>query len=200
MKWRWGGSCWRTSRGTLSWRGRLVCALVSCPQTSVSNLSLSVINTCSSPPVKISLDRVQDTWEKTSGPFQVKRLAEHYGVFRDLFPMAYFLPQVTIHVSYHQDNSGQVHYGNRLTPTEVCWKDRIRIYFFCLCRQPNFNIFSCFVHVSLFRQHPPPRSASMQRRVPCGPFCSPLQVRCAKTRDSVKEPNVSLNLYILHPH
>lgn len=68
---------------------------------------------------KIPLDRVQETWEKSSGPFHIKRLAEHYGVFRDLFPMAYFLPQISLRISYSQDNSGQVHYGNRLTPTEA---------------------------------------------------------------------------------
>ncbi|XP_071397611.1 large ribosomal subunit protein mL38 isoform X2 [Centroberyx affinis] len=69
--------------------------------------------------LKIPLDRVQETWEKSSGPFHVRRLAEHYGVFRDLFPMAYFLPHVSLRVRYGQDNSGQVHYGNRLTPTEA---------------------------------------------------------------------------------
>ncbi|XP_032430316.1 large ribosomal subunit protein mL38 [Xiphophorus hellerii] len=69
--------------------------------------------------LKIPLDRVQETWEKTGGPFDIKKLADHYGVFRDLFPMAYFLPQVTLHISYSQDTDGQVHYGNQLTPTEA---------------------------------------------------------------------------------
>ncbi|XP_036938395.1 39S ribosomal protein L38, mitochondrial isoform X1 [Acanthopagrus latus] len=68
---------------------------------------------------KIPLDKVQEFWEKSSGPFHVKRLAEHYGVFRDLFPMAYFLPQVPIQISYGQDSSVGVHYGNQLTPTEA---------------------------------------------------------------------------------
>lgn len=72
------------------------------------------------PADKIPVDRVQETWEKTSAPFHVKRLADHYGVFRDLFPMAYFVPQVSLRICYRQDSSGQVHYGNRLTPTEVC--------------------------------------------------------------------------------
>ncbi|KAA8581098.1 hypothetical protein FQN60_002679 [Etheostoma spectabile] len=65
----------------------------------------------------IPLDKVQETWAKSSGPFHIKRLADHYGVFRDLFPMAYFLPQVSLRIGYGQDNNGQVHYGNRLTPT-----------------------------------------------------------------------------------
>ncbi|XP_047464589.1 39S ribosomal protein L38, mitochondrial [Mugil cephalus] len=67
---------------------------------------------------RISLDRVQETWEKNSQS-HVKRLADHYGVFRDLFPMAYFLPQVTLRINYSQDNGCAVHYGNHLTPTEA---------------------------------------------------------------------------------
>ncbi|KAM3859782.1 large ribosomal subunit protein mL38 [Diretmus argenteus] len=75
---------------------------------------------------KIRLDRVQETWEKTRGPLQIKTLADHYGIFRDLFPMAYFLPRVSLRVSYgKEDNSGQVHYGNRLTPTEAASAPRV---------------------------------------------------------------------------
>lgn len=70
--------------------------------------------------VKIPLDRVQETWEQSNGPFQIKRLADHYGVFKDLFSMAYFIPQVPLHICYNQDNTVHVHYGNRLTPREVC--------------------------------------------------------------------------------
>uniref|UniRef100_A0A1A7XLK1 Large ribosomal subunit protein mL38 n=1 Tax=Iconisemion striatum TaxID=60296 RepID=A0A1A7XLK1_9TELE len=69
--------------------------------------------------LRISLDGVEETWRETSAPFQLKRLADHYGVFRDLFPMSYFLPQVTLHISYSQENRGQVHYGNQLTATEA---------------------------------------------------------------------------------
>ncbi|XP_056912986.1 39S ribosomal protein L38, mitochondrial isoform X1 [Takifugu flavidus] len=68
---------------------------------------------------KIPLDRVQETWEQSNGPFQIKRLADHYGVFKDLFSMAYFIPQVPLHICYNQDNTVHVHYGNRLTPTET---------------------------------------------------------------------------------
>ncbi|KAM4715491.1 large ribosomal subunit protein mL38 [Anableps anableps] len=75
--------------------------------------------------LKISLDRVQQTWEKTRGPFDIKKLADHYGVFRDLFPMAYFLPQVTLRISYSEGTDGQVHYGNQLMPTEAASAPRI---------------------------------------------------------------------------
>ncbi|KAL0984058.1 hypothetical protein UPYG_G00136540 [Umbra pygmaea] len=65
---------------------------------------------------KIPLERVQACWEQTSGPYHIQRLADHYGIFKDLFPMAYFVPRVTLRVSY---GTGQVHYGNHLTPTEA---------------------------------------------------------------------------------
>uniref|UniRef100_A0A8C7WV01 Large ribosomal subunit protein mL38 n=1 Tax=Oryzias sinensis TaxID=183150 RepID=A0A8C7WV01_9TELE len=64
-------------------------------------------------------DRVQDTWEKTSGPFHVQRIADHYGVFRDLFADAYFLPQVTLRICYGRDGAARVHHGNRLTPSQA---------------------------------------------------------------------------------
>ncbi|KAG7271212.1 hypothetical protein CRUP_003389 [Coryphaenoides rupestris] len=68
---------------------------------------------------KIALDRVQDGWEKHSAAFHISRLAHHYGVFRDLFPKAHFLPQVLLGISYGQDRRNSVYYGNRLTPTEA---------------------------------------------------------------------------------
>ncbi|XP_037134845.1 39S ribosomal protein L38, mitochondrial [Syngnathus acus] len=68
---------------------------------------------------KISLDEVQQMWEKSSGPFHIRRLADHYGVFRDLFPMAYFLPRIPLRIGYGQQMSGQVHYGNQLTPAQT---------------------------------------------------------------------------------
>lgn len=74
---------------------------------------------------KIPLDQVQETWEKTTQPFHIKRLADHYGIFKDLFPMAYFLPRVPFRISYGQDNSGQVYHGNRLTPTEALSEPQI---------------------------------------------------------------------------
>lgn len=84
-----------------------------------------------SPSVKIPLDRVQDAWAKSGGQVQIQRLADHYGVFRDLFPMAYFLPQVPLHVCYSQENAAHVYHGNRLTPTEVRLRSRSLLCFHC---------------------------------------------------------------------
>ncbi|XP_066521227.1 39S ribosomal protein L38, mitochondrial [Hoplias malabaricus] len=68
---------------------------------------------------RIPLDKVKAEWEKTNGPYHIQRLADHYGIFRDLFPMAYFVPRVMLRVAYGDDGSATVHYGNHLSPTQA---------------------------------------------------------------------------------
>ncbi|XP_017556607.1 39S ribosomal protein L38, mitochondrial [Pygocentrus nattereri] len=68
---------------------------------------------------RIPLDRVKAEWEKTNGPYHIQRLADHYGIYRDLFPMAYFVPRVMLRVTYGDDNSAAVHCGNHLSPTQA---------------------------------------------------------------------------------
>ncbi|XP_030629787.1 LOW QUALITY PROTEIN: large ribosomal subunit protein mL38 [Chanos chanos] len=68
---------------------------------------------------RIPLERVRAEWEVTSGPYHIQRLAEHYGVYRDLFPMAYFVPRIMLRVTYGDDNSAAVHFGNHLTPSKA---------------------------------------------------------------------------------
>uniref|UniRef100_A0A8C9EP15 Mitochondrial ribosomal protein L38 n=1 Tax=Pavo cristatus TaxID=9049 RepID=A0A8C9EP15_PAVCR len=68
----------------------------------------------------IPLDEVRAEWEKTSGPFHKQRLAEHYGIFRDLFQGATFTPWVSLRVGYNQEDEHlvPVYYGNVVTPSE----------------------------------------------------------------------------------
>lgn len=69
----------------------------------------------------IPLDEVRAEWEKTSGPFHKQRVAEHCGIFRDLFKGATFTPWVTLRVEYSQEDEHlvPVYYGNVVTPSEV---------------------------------------------------------------------------------
>jgi large subunit ribosomal protein L38 len=47
--------------------------------------------------VQIDLNAVKAEWFKTGGPFQIRKLAEHYGIFNDLFGKhAYFTPRVSL--------------------------------------------------------------------------------------------------------
>ncbi|KAM8796996.1 large ribosomal subunit protein mL38 [Eudromia elegans] len=69
----------------------------------------------------IPLDEVRAEWEKTSGPFHKQRVAEHYGIFRDLFKEATFTPSITLRVGYNQDDEHvvPVYHGNMVTPSEA---------------------------------------------------------------------------------
>ena len=77
--------------------------------------------------VQIPLDRVKEEWERTNGPYHIQRLAEHYGIYRDLFPMAFFVPRVMMHVHYGDDASTAVYYGNQLPAATVRFKGRHRL-------------------------------------------------------------------------
>nr|XP_020660767.1 39S ribosomal protein L38, mitochondrial [Pogona vitticeps] len=69
----------------------------------------------------IPLDDVKAEWERTSGPYHKQRVAEHYGLYQDLFGDATFLPQVILRVEYSQDEEHvtPVYCGNLITPTEA---------------------------------------------------------------------------------
>ncbi|NXH15935.1 RM38 protein, partial [Bucco capensis] len=71
--------------------------------------------------VLIPLEEVRAEWEKTSGPFHKQRVAEHCGIFRDLFKGATFTPWVPLRVEYSQEDEQlvPVYYGNIVTPSEA---------------------------------------------------------------------------------
>lgn len=69
----------------------------------------------------IPLDEVRAEWEQTCGPHHIQRVAEHYGVYKDLFGEATFVPRVALRVQYNaeHDTVMPVYYGNVVTPSEV---------------------------------------------------------------------------------
>ncbi|XP_053565150.1 39S ribosomal protein L38, mitochondrial [Bombina bombina] len=71
--------------------------------------------------LSIPLDEVRTEWEKTSGPYHVQRVAEHYGVYKDLFGEATFVPSVFLRVYYSkgEDFAMPVYYGNVVTASEA---------------------------------------------------------------------------------
>ncbi|MBN3325038.1 RM38 protein, partial [Atractosteus spatula] len=71
--------------------------------------------------LRIPLDEVKAEWERTNGPYEVQRVAEYYGIYRDLFPHATFVPRVVLRVVYgtEGEHSSPVHCGNVLTPSEA---------------------------------------------------------------------------------
>lgn len=71
--------------------------------------------------LEVSLKDVREEWLKTAGPFHIRRVAEHYGVYDDLFGDAYFIPRVKLDVHYKltDDSHLPVHRGNVIKPSEV---------------------------------------------------------------------------------
>lgn len=60
--------------------------------------------------VKINLEETKKDWLKTAGPFQIRKIADAYGVFEHLFGRyAYFTPRVNMDIKvrlirFHRDN------------------------------------------------------------------------------------------------
>ncbi|NP_001090576.2 mitochondrial ribosomal protein L38 L homeolog [Xenopus laevis] len=71
--------------------------------------------------LRIPLDEVRAEWERTTGRLHVQRVAEHYGVFKDLFGDATFVPSVTLGVHFNKGDEMlmPVYHGNLVTPTEA---------------------------------------------------------------------------------
>uniref|UniRef100_A0A8C9DEH6 Large ribosomal subunit protein mL38 n=1 Tax=Prolemur simus TaxID=1328070 RepID=A0A8C9DEH6_PROSS len=69
----------------------------------------------------IPLEAVRAEWERTCGPYHQQRLAEYYGLYRDLFHNATFVPRVPLHVAFavNEEDLMPVYYGNEVTPTEA---------------------------------------------------------------------------------
>lgn len=68
------------------------------------------------------MNAVHDDWFQTSGPLQIKRIAEHYKIFEHLFGDAYFVPRIGLDIKYNlEDGETQVpvYYGNLLKPSEA---------------------------------------------------------------------------------
>ncbi|KAL9696191.1 hypothetical protein quinque_015476 [Culex quinquefasciatus] len=78
---------------------------------------------------------VRRDWLKTSGPFHVQRLAEHYGVFEHLFGAAYFIPRVNLKVAFPTSGgelASPVYYGNVIKPSEATSEPDVQF-------DPNFD-------------------------------------------------------------
>jgi len=70
---------------------------------------------------EISLEEIRKEWQKTSGPFHIKTIVEHFNIFQDLYGEAYFVPRVPLNISYSftNDISTPVCFGNQIKPNEA---------------------------------------------------------------------------------
>uniref|UniRef100_A0A1E1XTU5 Large ribosomal subunit protein mL38 n=1 Tax=Amblyomma sculptum TaxID=1581419 RepID=A0A1E1XTU5_AMBSC len=71
--------------------------------------------------LKIQYEEARQEWRKTYAPMHVKEVADHYGVFRDLYEFGFFHPVVPMDVLYEYDAEyfTPVHYGNIILPSEA---------------------------------------------------------------------------------
>ena len=74
--------------------------------------------------VKFDEILLNDEWEtQADGIMSIFRVAQHYGVYKDLFGSKYFYPVIPIEISYicddKTDEVNLVFYGNDLSPSEV---------------------------------------------------------------------------------
>ncbi|KAK7867748.1 hypothetical protein R5R35_002251 [Gryllus longicercus] len=70
--------------------------------------------------LEIPLEAVEETWKTTGAPFHIKTIAEHYGVFQDLFGDAYFYPVKPLDIDYKSgDLYHPVYRGNVIKPSEA---------------------------------------------------------------------------------
>lgn len=70
--------------------------------------------------LNVDLEQIRHDWIATTGPGHIQRIADHYGVFNDLYGEGYFIPRLNLQVSYeHAETDHPVYYGNVIKPTEA---------------------------------------------------------------------------------
>ncbi|UYV62204.1 MRPL38 [Cordylochernes scorpioides] len=71
--------------------------------------------------LNISLEEARKNWLKENGPEEIKRIAEHYGVYESLYQHGYFLPYLPINIYYDYDAESvtPVYHGNIIYAKET---------------------------------------------------------------------------------
>nr|XP_037283517.1 39S ribosomal protein L38, mitochondrial-like [Rhipicephalus microplus] len=77
--------------------------------------------------LKIQYDEARQEWKKTHAPKHVKEIADHYGVFRDLYEFGFFHPVIPLDILYEQNAEyfSPVYYGNIILPSEAVKAPRV---------------------------------------------------------------------------
>ena len=71
--------------------------------------------------VKVELKDVKEKWLREQGPYHIRSITEHYGIYSDLFGTAFFYNTTPMSVCYDYDEEfvTPVYYGNKIPPSEV---------------------------------------------------------------------------------
>ncbi|XP_043463202.1 39S ribosomal protein L38, mitochondrial [Leptopilina heterotoma] len=69
---------------------------------------------------KLDLRVAKNDWLKTTAPLEIRKIAEHYGIFNDLFGDAYFHPTIPLTIDYNvKDMVAKVSRGNFITARDT---------------------------------------------------------------------------------
>ena len=85
--------------------------------------------------MSVPLGDIQNEWYKEFGRKHLVTVANHFGLYRDIYGMT-FEPQVSMEISF--DNKKNVYFGNIIKPSEVseCIHVYVCVYvsiFMCMC-------------------------------------------------------------------
>ncbi|XP_003693493.2 39S ribosomal protein L38, mitochondrial [Apis florea] len=71
--------------------------------------------------ISLNLEEVKKLWLEISSPYDIHKIATHYGIFQDLFGDAFFFPVVPLEINYKidDDTSVKVYTGNVIKPAEA---------------------------------------------------------------------------------
>lgn len=82
--------------------------------------------------VEVPIEAVSEQDFEGSGQERIHALANHFGIFRDLFGDAFFYPKIKLKVGYtvkeEENMINPVFHGNKLLPEEVCSPDIILLH------------------------------------------------------------------------
>ncbi|XP_043522800.1 39S ribosomal protein L38, mitochondrial isoform X1 [Frieseomelitta varia] len=70
----------------------------------------------------LNLEEVRKIWLETISPYNIRRIADHYSIFQDLFGNAFFFPIIPLEINYSINNNDtlvKVYTGNVIKPAEA---------------------------------------------------------------------------------
>lgn len=91
----------------------------------------------------LDLSKIQEDWTKTDGPSHLFNIADHYGIFKDLFDHGIFTPCVPLKVSYDYDEQtvSPVYMGNILEACDVSKTSTVINYIYSYTSKHIYNLF-----------------------------------------------------------
>ncbi|XP_058793180.1 large ribosomal subunit protein mL38 [Phymastichus coffea] len=72
--------------------------------------------------LSIDMDKIREVWLLTDAPYDIHRVAKHYGIFDDLYEDAYFYPVIPLTIDYdfgHEELLARVYTGNLIKSFEA---------------------------------------------------------------------------------